>query len=159
MSSHAARRQFFCFGDDPFRRTADGRALDAWNGAKGTRAAAAIGNLDVGRCTLHSHTLGATLVRADGGCLAGQVIHRLGAKRGTTAHLFDELDNVHPASRANDAIQPRHLLHELLPPDLGQAPSGDEDLLALLGLGQLAQILHGFLTRWADKAAGVDDEH
>ena len=158
--AHASRHQLARFGDDGFRRTADGSAFDAGNGTERARAAAAIRDLDVGRCALDCHTSHSALVcaarDAADGRLIGQMIHRRGCA--AASDLLDELDNVHPPSRADDAVQPRHLCCQLLSPDLRKAPGGDEKLAALFGSGQLAQTGDGFLARRADKAAGVDDE-
>ena len=128
---HAHLLQRAGLGQDRRRRAADRRALDQRDGAEGARAAAAIGDLEVGAGALHRRPQGLALVGADGRG-GGQVVERL--RVCALAQTLHHLDNIHPAPRAQDAVDARHLAAHLGAVALRQAAGGDQDLpLALVG--------------------------
>jgi hypothetical protein len=63
-------------------------------------------------------------------------------------------------SRSHDAVDLRHLLHDLEPVALGETPGDDQRATApvLLELGRLQDRVDGFLARAVDEGAGVDDD-
>ena len=153
---HAHLLQLAGFLQDGFRWAADRGALDQRDGAKGARAAAAIGNLQVGAAPLDSGMQHLALIQPDGWGF-GQVVERRGVR--TLAQPVDHLDNIHPAPRAQDAINARHLADHLRAVALGQAAGRDQQLPGALVRCQLAQHLQRLFPGRADEAAGIDDQH
>ena len=74
--------------------------------------------------------------------------------------LADELDDRRQVRRAEDAVDLRHLAHDLRAVALGQAAGHDEGAAAplLLEPRQLEDRLHRLLARAVDERAGVDDQ-
>ena len=112
-------------GQNRFYGTADGGSLDERNGAKSARTAAAIGYFQVGAAPLHIDTLRSGIVAAYIGHI-GQVIEWF--RVCPAAQLAHNCENIHPATRAKDAINAGNLFHNLLAVALGQASGGDQDL-------------------------------
>jgi len=155
FDTHVAQAAGFI--EDRRRRPADCRAFDHGDGAEGARAAAAIGDLEVGAGPLAGGAQHAALVRADGGRLVRQVVERF--RVAAPAQATHQIDDVHPAPGADHAVQAGHFLHQGLPVTLRQAAGGDQQLAVALERGQLAQRLDRFLAGALDEPAGVDDQH
>ena len=81
----------------------------------------------------------------------------LGAR--AAADAVDEIDDVHPAAGADDAVEAGHFGGQLRAPQLREAAGGDELLALLLGACQFAQAVDAFVAGGADEAARIDDEH
>jgi hypothetical protein len=71
----------------------------------------------------------------------------------------DEVKNIHPAPRADHAVQPWHFLHQIRAVPLRQAAGGDHHLVFTLAVGQFAQGVNRFLLGGVNKAAGIDDQY
>ncbi len=144
------------FVEDGLHRAADRCSLDERDGAKSAGTAAAIGHLQVGAGAGHACAQRVVFIRPNGGGF-GQVVERLRMRLG--AQLADDLHNVYPAARAENAVYARHLLGHLCAVALRQAASGNQQLpFALLG-GQFFQRGERFFFGRADEAAGVDNQH
>jgi len=154
---HAAVAQAARLVEDAIRRAADRRALDGRDRAEGARAAAAIRDLEIGAGALHRDPAHAALVGAHRHGLVGQVVDRLRVfARAQPPH---QVDDVHPAARADHAVQPGHLARQIAPVALREASRGDQVLVRRFVGGQLAQRVEAFLAGGLDEAAGVDDQH
>jgi hypothetical protein len=70
-----------------------------------------------------------------------------------------QIDDVHPAPRADHAVKLRDLAGQILTVALRQAPGGDQVLIRSFERGQLTQGREAFLAGWLDETAGVDDQH
>ncbi len=68
-----------------------------------------------------------------------QVVERSGVRTG--AQRLDQFDDVHPAPRAQDAVDARHLAGDFDAVALGQAAGGDQQLALALLSRQLFQHL------------------
>jgi hypothetical protein len=140
---------------DGLRRPADRGAFDQGNGAERAGAAAPVRDLQVGARPLHRGPQHPPLLPADRPFVRDV---EKGLRGGAPAQGLDELQDVHPATGADHAVDPRHLLHQTGPPPLGQASGGDEQLALLLPGRELPQHPQGFLAGRLDEAAGVHDE-
>ena len=72
--------------------------------------------------------------------------------------LFNEIDDVHPSPRSNEAINRRDCLDEFVGASLGIASGGDDPLARLLSLCQLSQYLTRFFPCGLNESAGVDNQ-
>jgi len=138
-----------------FHRPADGGTFDQRDGTECAWPPAAVGDFQVGTAALHSDARHVVLVGADGGRVR-QMVDRLGVRRG--AQFLHHVDDIHPAPRADDAVDAGYFLGYLLAVALGQTAGGDEQLAAFFAFSQVAQHVQRFLARRADKPAGVDDQ-
>ena len=137
--AHAHVLQAAGLGQDRLHRAADGGAFDQRDGAEGARAAAAIGDLQIGAGALHGDALRAMLVGAHRGSIrAGG---RAAAGACARAELLDHVDNIHPAAGAQDAVDARHLAGNFSAVALGQAAGGDQHLPFAFVRRQLSQHL------------------
>ena len=143
--------------DNRLQWAADHRAFDLGDGAKGTGAAAAIGDLEVGARALHAGTEHAALVQADDFRLVRQVIEWFGML--TDAQSRHEVEDIHPAARADHAVESRHFLYQVRAVALRQAARRDHHLPAAAAVHQLAQHINRLLFGGVDEAAGIDDQH
>ena len=142
---------------DRFQRSAHRRALDPGNGAESAGTPATIGDLQISGGALHARSQHAALIAPDHIGVARQMIKRLGMF--APAQPPDEIEDVHPAPRADDAIQPGYLLGKRIAIALRQAAGRDHHLVGALDLHQLAQGINRFFFGRVDEAAGVDDQH
>ena len=147
--------------EDRVEGAADRRAFDERDGAEGAWATATVGDLQVGRSPCNAGAEDgqaarlAHRIRPDRS-LVGKMIKRPGVRR--LAKLTHDLDDIHPSTGAQDAIDTRNLMGHFCAVTLGQAARGDEDLTGALVFSQRAQHIKRFLLGRADEAAGIDDQ-
>ena len=143
------------FLDNGRQGAADVGAFDLGNGAKGARAAAAIGNLEVSADPLDRCTQHIALIFTHCCSLIRQVVK--GRRMFAAAKLANEGHNIHPASGTDNAIHTRYLLHDSRAVPLRKAAGSNEQLVRPLGRCQLAQCLQRLLLGGINEAAGVND--
>src|SRR5215211_857636 len=85
------------------------------------------------------------------------MIERLGVR--TLTKLTHHLHDVHPASCAENAVNPRDLDSHFGTVTLRETTRRDQNLTLALALCQLAQHIDRLLLGWADKSAGVNNQH
>ncbi len=153
--SYAHLLQGARFGQDRLNRAADGGALDQRDGAESARAAAAIGDLQIGTGTLHREAPRTVFVAANGGRF-GQVIARFGVPDAVQA--LNYINNIHPAACTEDAINARNTTGNFDGAALRQAACGDQHLAVLLLGSQIGEYIERLLSSQADETAGVDDQ-
>ena len=132
---------------DGVERAADHRAFDFGDGAEGAGAAAAISDFQVGACALNAGTQYAALVQPDDFGFVRQVVERFGVLAGADA--ADEVEDVHPAARADHTVQAGDFLHEVSAVTLGEAARRNDHLPAIID--QFAQGIDGFLLGGVNK--------
>ena len=110
---------------DHIDRAAGKRAFDQRDGAEGAGTTAAIRNLQIGAATLPGDQLRSTFIAAHARRLR-QVVERFGVL--ARAELLDQIDNVHPTTGSQDAIDAGRLADNFGAIALGQAACSDQDL-------------------------------
>lgn len=83
--------------------------------------------------TLHAGAQDAALIAADGRCVGRQVVERL--RVFARAQATDQIEDIHPAARADHAIQPLHLSCKLGAVALRHAAGGDQVLIGAFVAG------------------------
>jgi hypothetical protein len=89
-----------------------------------------------------------------------QVIEGLRRSRTLPApfKLLDQVNDIHPATRANKTIDAWHCLDELTRAALGVAPGSDDTLSRPPLFHELLQYGTRLLPRWLDESARIDDQ-
>ena len=78
---------------------------------------------------------------------------------GPLAQAGNEVEDVHPAPRANHPVQAGHRLHQRIAIALRQTASRNHHLVSPLDVHQLAQHIDGFPLGGIDEAAGIHNHH
>ena len=149
---HALRREGLRLVDDVLDAPGAELAADLGNGTEGTVVGAAVADLQVG-----------PVVRSREDAPAGQgqeFLVREGFHQVAAEDFVHDLHDVGVLTDADDRVDLRHLLADVILVALGQTACHDEllDVAGLLVLRHVEDVLDGLHLRRFNEAAGVDDD-
>ena len=152
----ALRHQVSRFGDESRRRPAAKLAFERRDRAESARCIAAVADLQISAARNHrraEHCIGQGLFGIAEQCIAPER-----ALAGAAPQPLDKGDDLHPAPRAQQAVDLRHFPDDPLAVPLGHAASGNQELARPFASGQFFQGCQRFVFCCGQESTRVDEQ-